>query len=68
MTDPRIGTIGGNWPAVTVTGQPYRRPCNTVNIGGGYFVVLDMFHTDAERAAVEELRASVSGGKKAKAE
>ena len=46
MNDPRLGHITEDavqFPAQTVSGNAYSRPVSTRNIGGGYFVALDMF-------------------------
>jgi hypothetical protein len=43
MSDNKIGSIAGGqvtWPDVDIKGNPYTRPCDTVKIGGGKFVVI----------------------------
>lgn len=60
MADKRLGTMAAGdtpavWPETTVTGQTYTRPCSTLNIGGGLFIVRDMFHSEAENKAIAEL-------------
>lgn len=40
--DPRIGR-GDQWPDTTISGQAYTRPCSTLTLANGDFLVLDRF-------------------------
>lgn len=61
--DDKIGKVNETWPEVTVTGRAYTRPCTTVAIGNGHFVVLDTFMTEDGWQAVEMLRKTVNQSK-----
>jgi hypothetical protein len=64
--DKRIGTrseTGTQYPEMTLSGRAYSRPPHsTLNIGGGYFVVLDDFTPPGLDigAEVETLKASIT--------
>lgn len=69
MTDPRIGRIHADrieFPAVTVGGAAYERPASTLNLGDGYFVVLDIGR-ESDPQALDDLKALIAPkAKKAK--
>jgi len=47
MDDPKRGH-GNQWPKFTISGKPYLRPCSTLALADGDFVVLDRFPTEDE--------------------
>lgn len=57
----RIGTINADgtrvWPEVTISGQAYRLPAHTLDIGDGHFIVYDVFPTADADALIAAARA-----------
>jgi hypothetical protein len=64
--DKRIGTKHADysintWPELSINGRAYERPCRTVGIGPGHFVVIDSFPLPGWRDEVETLRKAIQG-------
>lgn len=65
MTDPRLGKRGTHdqpdqLPETTLTGAAYTWPMDTVDISGGYFVVLDRWPAANQAELIAEVRAGLS--------
>ena len=44
------------WPEVSISGRDYLRPARTIALGGGRFVVIDLFPMEGWREEVEKLK------------
>ena len=57
--DNRIGFRSASetqWPALSISGREYTRPCTTVGLDGGYFVVIDIFPVADWQEQIDKLR------------
>lgn len=62
VNDPRLGRITPEqvtFPALSVSGNPYERHQSTLQLGDGYFVVLDMWGA-ADEGVLDELRKRIA--------
>lgn len=68
MSDNRLGKWGETpqFPARTISGREYTRPVTTLDIGDGFFVVIDLRPTVDVGAEIEAIRASLKPARKAK--
>ena len=44
------------WPEFSISGRDYLRPARTIALGGGRFVVIDLFPMEGWRDEVEKLK------------
>jgi len=60
----RVGTIHADgsriWPERTISGQTYTRPAHTLDIGGGAFIVYDVFRPANTADLIAAARASIA--------
>jgi hypothetical protein len=66
MTDPRLGRVTEDkveHPAQTISGRPYQPPAAaTLDLGQGFFVVLDAFQRPDEKV-IDALKLKISSTK-----
>jgi len=48
------------WPERSISGRAYRRPCTTIGIGGGHFVVVDNFPMEGYLEEMVKLREAIA--------